>query len=416
MTKTPKSEYEDYLKRRFSNLTAEDFVTRKAQALIRFNACREFDIRKNHYFRCYSEIADSQYAIGPREFYVYTCVIEAMNICASALGWCDSIIDLYSPAARTPGDLLVQAVADSVHFQQQLAERKLFEILVQTRLFSETNESGYYEHILLLFELDQYLRRQQDSTTFFGKENTYCEGQIAELKAKIAALETRDARLRSAWYLSKEAKKNGAHKLGIKSKIFTSTSQMFQAALKLADRELRMLIGTTYEEIFGSASKWVHFSPSQTYASGRIDAHKIDAHFARIEIFVDQILLHCMELLCIAPGELCQALKKRPKRDGAYFDDPIYGVGEKKFDVGDYVTLANILGKVLDSHKSAFDLVSYLYKPLAGKSNVEEWIPASSPHLALFMRKSKGLDDKMALEKWKAVDTGNAHPRVHFLF
>lgn len=393
--------YTRLLAQRNKPIPADDFTEREKFATLTIRACREFLAVQGDFHDSYTEQIKYGDEVDPKEFFIHSAVYEVFKAALSTLEWCGQVLRLAQKNTQSD-PLTIQAKADAIHNQQNLSIRKLFETLLYCVLFRNTNESAYYQHLLLLIDLDQHLSRIQDKKEFFEKVSAFEIKQADEIKDEILALEATDPALAATWYLSQHDPKKRLQKTG---KILTSSRDLFKKVTKQADLQLRTTIGLSYEVVFGSSSKSIHFMPSLIYSTGKTTFHDLNAHLGVQALLEQAILVECMSLSGLVPGQICRAIKNTAQSNDEFVKKAAEGLVLREFQINDYVLSMDTLLKVTEIHKGIYGLPVCFVTPLAGHLTDADWLPSSM--LTLFARNAaeKSINDLEAIESWQKMRT-----------
>ena len=365
------------LAERAKPIDASEFIEHAHFGEVYSSACMEFLGANAHDHYSFSEQRQTTANLDAKKFFIHKAVFEVLKATVSKRVWCKQIVDV-APVAHASYFRSFQPFADAIHNQQNLSIRKLFETLVYCLLFSKTNTQHSYEHLLLLFELEQMLGRIQDKEEFFGQVSAFEKDLADTLRKDIEALEAADTTLLNAWYFKST---NPNPQRLMKRPILASMKTLYNMTRTVASPAVRAALGSTYQVVFGSTSKWVHFTPSRIYSSGPVTLFDIARYMSLQSSLSNEILLQCMELSDSVPGAVCQLLKRTRVTD-VFIDDAVEQILLKSFEVGSFVTYAGTLFKVLESYTSAYGLISCRLQPLAGQYQNTDWFPSSD--LTLF--------------------------------
>src|ERR1043165_1404145 len=100
----------------------------------------------------------------PKRYFVYRVLDEIQKAALRIAYWKEYL-------SEEKLDDLNRIDFESIIDEQQFRSRKLAEVLVDTILFSTTNDEPHYGDYILLHELNEYVRAQEDRGEFFGFQN-----------------------------------------------------------------------------------------------------------------------------------------------------------------------------------------------------------------------------------------------------
>ena len=192
----------------------------------------------------------------------------------------------------TEGSRLARLLTTSILEEQQMRVRRLLELLVTLIHFSTTNEQPYYRHLLLLEDLQQSLSENDDLQEFWGQRSANVDDHI---KSQIQWIQQIEASidLSKCWYLHDKKPIQTARQL-YPGHILSSFRSRFMAAFPLMTDIERIVAGYTYNWVYGSSSKAIH------YRSNRSDYHRLEEpmlNINRLGLLIDLVLDRCYHLL-----------------------------------------------------------------------------------------------------------------------
>jgi len=141
----------------------------------------------------------------PSRCYVYRVLDEVQKAAICMMQWKEYVsggLDFggeKSEQQRLLGRLGIEAVLDD----QQFRARKLAETLVDSILFSTTNDEAHYRDYFYLYDLNESSRSQEDREEFFGFQNRNTASHASWILGELQKLEQADVCPSSRWYLRK---------------------------------------------------------------------------------------------------------------------------------------------------------------------------------------------------------------------
>lgn len=297
--------------------------------------------------RCYSAERDG---ITARSFYLSKALSEVYE---SSLAMRRLALALPELSSEDPSDPLKFRSIRMVHYKEQLSvNRRLFELFVELANFAATDIDYEYAHFLLLNELEQLQFQNRDEQTFYSRSKRSFENRIVNLLDKINALEVQHAGLLSAWYLHQQAATNS--KRYSKGKIFISyRERLLRLDGKISDFE-KLATGATYAALYSNASKYVHFTATDASSSSFPEATELclDATFyalLNLAILGKLQFLNGVGISNLDRDLIQMRAQLQPTLNRFY----------AKFDIGDFIVVADGLARVTKVFKGAFDYLSY---------------------------------------------------------
>lgn len=206
-------------------------------------------------------------SLSAKDYFSSRVLAELLAASVSLIESGKEIIELSYNHTESPW--FFQAMRNSRASIEKGASRRLAELLTLLILFQPTNEEQYFKHFLLLTEFDQLLGRQSDEKDFFGKAGSLISTEIEERRAEIQELEKMHPSLESAWYLKKGLDIAKINKPG---NIFCSFRQLFMLLEGKLSHLEKLALGFTYGGLYSSASRSIHFTPTDIHESAPVDA------------------------------------------------------------------------------------------------------------------------------------------------
>lgn len=388
--------YTRLLKQKNQPVPLSDFSEKALAAAYTTGACREFPVYQKAFSESFSEMKKQGKNEDPKEFFVHRAINEVMLSAVFTLESCGQIINL-SNKPKGSDILTLRAAVETITNQQSLHIRKLLEVLLLCVLFKKNDQSEFYQHYLMLLDLDQLLGRIQDSKVFFEKVSSFEINQAEELRQEIDSLEKKFPSVLTSFYNSDNDPKKRLEKNGFN---VASSRKLHKLVSKDATLRLRTVIGFSYEVTFGSSSKLIHFMPSKVYTSGKANLYDVNNLFGQQSLLEHSILVECMELLDTKPGEHCKVIAKSVEDNSEFLATAVENFVLRKFEINDYVICLNTLFKVKELHVSAYGLPSCYVERLEGYLKNSDWVPTSMMTLYRRVSPSEKITDQEVISFW----------------
>jgi hypothetical protein len=268
--------------------------------------------------------------------------------------------------------------------EQRLRVRRLCEAFVTAVLFTGTNEDVYYDHYLLLSELEGALNHRRDRERFHAKPSAWLNTSISLTVRQLQRCEQRVDQSR-AWYRNPNIPMPVSE--AVRSPVQSSFASRFQLATpRLTPAEIPIL-GGTYGDAYGLPSGTIHFGNQQFQPMGP-DVEI--AELVRIVVLALHLVLRVHVLLgepdsppVATAGHLLAGLTAAPELFDKTFVKAV-------ITMGDIVLVRGFLGEVVDVHTSNVGYRSFLIRFLAERPMPdleEDWCAARS--LSLLFKTSK---------------------------
>lgn len=239
---------------------------------------------------------------------------------------------------------------------QQFRARKLVEALVDCILFSTTDDEAHYNDYLLLHELNDYARSQEDRYEFFGFHSNNAVWAGKYLTDRVRKLEADGLNPKTRWYI-----KDG-HILGdkwtTKGVPFSSFRDRYKKLLAVALPNELVTIGKSYVHAYGM-SKDVHFTPHDT--SSDFDEDEIRRGANRAGLLVLALIKRCQLLLGRVPegiNKWWSELHDTNKGPENLLSD----LKKKPAEIGDVVWVRGDYAEVLSITTSKYGYFAYKVK------------------------------------------------------
>ncbi len=384
------------LKQKNQPIPLSEFSERALAAAYTTGACREFPVFQKTFSESFSEMKNQDKNEDPKEFFMHRAINEVMLSAVFTLEACGQIINL-SNKPKGSDILTLRAAVETITNQQSLHIRKLLEVLLLCASFRKHDQPEFYRHFLLLVDLDQLLGRIQDSKEFLEKVSAFEINQVEALGKEIKDFEKTYPFLSKAFYISDKDPKKRLQKNGFN---IASSRKLYKQVSKDATLRLRTTIGFSYEVIFGSSSKLIHFMPSKVYTTGKVNLYDVNNLFGQQSLLEHNILIECMELLDITPGEHCKTIAKSFEDNFEFLSEAAENFVLRKFEINDYVVCLKTLFKVTQLHVSAYGLPSCYVERLEGHLKRSDWVPTSMMTLYRRVVPNENITDEDIISIW----------------
>ena len=296
----------------------------------------------------------------PSRCYIYRVLDEVQKAAISIMQWKEYLSDGLdfgrgdSEEKRQFGRLAVESVIDD----QQFRARKLSEVLVDSILFSTTNDEDHFRDYFSLYELNETARSQQDRQEFFGFQNRNAGWHAEWLLARIQELESGGLNPTTRWYLAEPCK--AQKRWTTKGVPFSSFRQRYRQVVSVALPSELMILGKSYIHAYGM-SKDVHFTPHDI--SSDFSVSDILMGTDKVALLILALVIRCQHLLdCVPEGVNRQY---REMHDGnAYPTALVDGLKTRPADVGDIVWVQGDVAEVIDVTTSTYGYPAYHVKYL----------------------------------------------------
>ena len=184
---------------------------------------------------------------------MYAVLDELLKTSACLLRWLDLLTEMETQEAA-PERFWTESIVD----EESLRIRKLVEALTDLICFRRTNEDAYYQHFLLLRDLNEARGTQEDLRVFYACPSLNVGARVDRLAGEVAHLESSGSvDLNAAWYLPPVAGPRSPQQLaGIRpGGYLASTRARLRAALPLADAPERLALGVSYDRLLTRVSR-----------------------------------------------------------------------------------------------------------------------------------------------------------------
>jgi hypothetical protein len=362
-------------------------------------------------------VAPTAFGASSRDYFAYAALDEVQKVAIALLQWTEVLAGDHDDSGSS--DQEDRVILASVRDDQRLRIRKLIELLVDAICFSETNEPAYYRHYLLLRELRERRATQIDLNEFYACPSRNLEASVARICAEVAKLEGgSDINLELAWYRNERQALGAARCAELHpAQLLTSTRLRLKRAIRLADPGELLVLGFSYDQLFGQVSQSVHFGPgSHEY---RLGVETVAAAIDECAVLGLNVIVRLQRLLDEVPAGI-----NRTIRDQFESNDVPAELVERRTrgtaEVGDFVLAYGDLGEVRDVVESEFGYRSYRVLYLAERPLPEideDWFPAQHvqvlfPHavtVELLAARNARLSEEL---RRKLAEPGNAYLRA----
>lgn len=335
------------------------------------HCAKEFDSLPGTLETSYLLADGTELAIAPKTFF-FARIIQSIKEALASVSLISSHLELMFAANIHPDRYLLNSMCGALNVHR----RKLFEAAIRIVNFRTTDLTDFYRHYLLLEELQLLNRDIKDKKTYFEKVSDFLHQPALRVKTMIVNLETSNPLLESTWYLRKrKGSDKNASLDGIE--LINSTAGIYKTASALLNRYEKIVIGTSYNVVFGLTSNSIHFTTSPH----RINKHNSDLKTAKycnnLCLMAQYLIIECFHVLKPAQAPLTtgvqQALDSTEETNRKITSQLLF----KQFEIGELVYYQGFLCEVKTSHTSSFDLTSYEIASISSRTPFIEWIPAS---------------------------------------
>jgi hypothetical protein len=293
-----------------------------------------------------------------RSYFLYGVLDEIQQAGVGILKWDDFL----GPEDEERGgqDGVVRMILEATLEEQSLWQRKLTEVLIDLVCFCETNEGPYFRHYLLLRDFSQLRYAFIDLDEFYAAPSRNLQWSIDRTFADIAALEDRHVDLARCWYRKDAARlrDENVHPAGV----FSSVRTRLQTALGTMTDPEKLIVGMSYDRVFGEASRDIHFRPSASMRDVNVEA--VAGGMAHVGTLGINAILRVQQLLGVIPEGMNRLLRDTFDRN-EYPRQLMAAMTGGRADVGDFVLAYGDLGEVVGVSRSRFGYRSYRVRYLA---------------------------------------------------
>lgn len=327
----------------------------------------------------FRHIASSAHA-EPRSCYIYRVLDEVQKGAISIMQWRE-FVEAGLPENGNPNGEAAQAqrlTFETFIDDQQFRARKLTETLVDSILFSTTNDQAYYRDYYHLHDLNDCGRSQADRQEYFDFQSQNTKSHADWLVTQLQKLEQNGLDVKKRWYLENPGP--CLPKWASKGVPLSSFSKRYKAVLPLALPGELAILGKTYVHAYGT-SRDVHFSPNDI--SSDFGVHEFLQGANRVGLLILEIIIRCQLLLERVPEGVNRQWRELHDSNA----EPAQLVGGTKAtpaEVGDIVWAQGDLVEVLEMRRSKYGYVSYRVKYLETPplpAVLEDWFAVYEIHL-----------------------------------
>ena len=322
--------------------------------------------------KAYQRVAGPAHA-DARAYFAYSATQLVLATSASILRWLE-LLEKMEEDGQESASFWTESILD----EQNGRIRKLAEALMDLICFRDTNEDGYFRHLLLLRELNRARGTQNDLRDFYACPNRNIQAQVERAANEISELEASGAlELERCWYKRGAANPSSATSLAVAApgQLIASARSRLMKALGAAEGHEKLALGMSYDRLYSRTSGYIHFEPE-----GRPDggAAAVSRALDECGILGLNVVVALQYLLGEASGEWNEKVWEL-LRDNPYPAELAELRTRGVAEVGDFVLAYGDLAEVLDTAESDFGYRSYkvLYisaSPMPGID--EDWFPA----------------------------------------
>ncbi|MHB8927777.1 MAG: hypothetical protein ACYC9Q_09005 [Bacillota bacterium] len=307
----------------------------------------------------------------PRDFFAFGVLDEVQKAAMGMMQWEEELSDSVASTEDNVSRTCIQELVESQSFRI----RRLAEVLIDCICFESTNDEPYFDHYLACLPLDEHLSRQKDYTDFYGKPLDNLNLGIELFRDLVLQAEP-GLDFERCWYLEKKSPLDPG-RLPSPGRLLSSTRQRLKTALLSANPTERLVLGYSYDGVYGHYSRVVHFNLG-IEPLVLINNELASKNAVRVGIMCVAILARLSRILGIAA--------KTPKMQsslGEILDrSNAVKIVERmsRLDVfkGDFVDAFGHLGQVKDILEGPYGYCMYRVEYLATRpirDHAEEWVP-----------------------------------------
>lgn len=323
-----------------------------------------------------------------RAYYLYGVLDEVVKTSVAGIRWQEYVDEPAEAVEKKKAESrdaahIGRLVEASVLDEQEMWVRKLIEILVDVVLFATTNEQEFYRLYLVCRQLDAYVGLQADFEEFYAFRSGNADETIRLLQRDIEGIRDR-IDFGRAWFLADGI---DLRRLPRPGGAFRSVRQRFMRAQAIADSDLRLVLGTSYEMGYSTPSRSVH--PNVGGPTRDFTRAEVERNMAKIGILGIHIAVAAYGLAGITPeGAAAQTADALRQSIGG---DMFRRMFQRQFDLGDIVfAYGDDLCQIVETARSKYGNTSYKVRYLARRPIPEigeDWFP--SQHIRLLYRNAE---------------------------
>jgi|AGTN01.2.fsa_nt_gi hypothetical protein len=310
----------------------------------------EFELIKSNSY------SDHSAAMSAKEFYVSKILLQLSD---SSIQLINSASDVVAISYEAPDrELLMISTRNAKSAAAKSHNRLLFELLVTLMHFQNTNEEVYYDHFLLLTELEELLGKFTDEKEFFGKEGTVIQNRINYRRNVILEMENDTPHLSNAWYLKNETiRQSPDERYQRVGSIFKSYRQRFLALEGQLNDFQKLAMGFTYDALYSHSSKSIHYTSSQLLTPEFPDALELSSDVITACFLMVTILEQVAKLNDKTIEGLSESIKNLEEQLGPHLQ-----LMSREFNIGDLVFVEGGLAEVTGELTCRFGYRAYQVK------------------------------------------------------
>jgi hypothetical protein len=316
-----------------------------------------------------------------RDFLLYGILDEVQKSATAILRWDELLEGTEGPGAVDADSeedrQVLRVVLEATRDEQSMWIRKLVEALGTLICFSTCDEAAYYRHFLLLSSLRERRAIALDLDRSYACPSRNLAFSIDQLAEEIAMLEASGAvAIERSWYVSRKTprSKDELNRVRVRD-VLVSEAARTKTAFEHASADEALVLGISYDRIYGRASRDIHFGPPRLQRSPSIE---LIAQNSEDVALLCRAIIHRVQLLT----QQCPPGANRILRD-SLDSSPAAAVLAQQTrsdaSVGDFVLAETAPAEVLEIVESELGYQSYLVRFVADQpleSIDTDWIPA----------------------------------------
>jgi len=319
------------------------------------------DLRKELKISESEFIKTAPYAhLDPSNCFFYRVLDETQKASLNISQWKDYISEGFdsSKTKDEEGQQIDRLSIECVLDDQQFRIRKLIEVLVETILFSTTNNPKYYRDYFFIHQLNENARFQNDSQEFFGFLRQDSIQHSKWIYEEIHRLEKNGLNPADRWYLEAPIP---IHEDWIKKGARLSSFQKkYKAALPISNPRDLIVLGRSYSYAYGM-SKDIHFTALDT--SSDFKEIEILDGITKVGLLIFSIIGWCQKLIDIIPEGINKVVSKMYS-ENSYPNELIDQDKSSPAEIGDTVLANGAKAEVINILKSKYGYSAFHIKYL----------------------------------------------------
>ncbi len=305
-----------------------------------------------------------------KKLYLYGC---ARQVIKSTMVLLENEEHIFEKPKKGSIDTVGRAILESITDIQNIIIRKHIELLTNLLNFSNFNKEESYRIFLNLENLEHFVGRQGDFKDFYESVSGNIQHSIDDFSKRIED-DLKLLNVSELWFLRdgwKKKVKNFAPPL------LTSIRKRYMTALPFATDDERIMMGVSYNELFGDVSVSAHASAGSRIQSRHYKFSTIQGNMSVISILGQHIISRANQLMGFDDSE---DLVKKMHEQGTSDATKLLQRNRKTFQIGDIVLATGDLAEIVESKVSKFGYASCKVKFLTRPplpDVPEDWLPVA---------------------------------------